>query len=930
MKTIYKNLKFTVALLLSVIGIAVSHLSAQTSISAIGATYTQDFNLLTPAGSWADNSTIANWFTMDANGNPATSFSLNDGNGTTAGLASYGSIGSSDRALGFYPSGNIGDKMYVGWRFKNTMPSTTINSLVITWTGEQWRDEDTSPQTINLVYQISNSAISSIDPLNLQSASLFFTSPQNTGAQISLNGNLASNRVTNTHIINEPIPPGYEVMVVWETTDLNPNHLMAIDDISVTDKASQTITFGTPVTKTYGDASFSSGASSSSGLTVSLVSSNTLVATVSGGNITIVGPGKSNITASQAGNGSYDAALDVVRVLSVKPKVPITIEATNISTTSFQANWTADNGLNDAGTTYTVQYANNASFTGAQTKTSTIKNININSLSPNTIYYYKVYAINNTVASSYNVASAITTGSDYITANTGNWDTGSNWNVGYINDIANSITIQHAITLDNARSSVTTNSLVLKSGGKLTTNQVINVLNELVIEADASGNNVGQILNSGTINLALNAKVIVRKSFTANQWNFMGFPFNVSSSTVFAQNGSTPLTWADLGGSGDYVVQEYDGLKRNNTGQANTSGAGLNWINVPGKTFVAKKGYIIACPTSRVIDFTIRGENKADIFSISGSTASLGMYFDNPSSYHRNWNLVTSPYLSSFELATTTNHAPYYAYNGANYTTKLSGETLIVPPFRSFFLQAQSATMSFGNSGKRVNAPANKEVQAEVDDICLQLSNGNSQYDDETRIRLQDGASTDYVIGQDAAKMFGTDANVSYIYSTINGFGAAINTLPRTITNVELQTKFAATGNYSISMNNTDKVTNYAAVILFDKVTGKSTDLLSTGSYSYTTTATGTTNRFKLSLAPKLTTGMAVSNDGKIQITSMLNGAVISGLSANTAVNVFDTSGKSVFAGIVANGQCIKLNKGLYVFDITTTDKTIQIKSFIR
>ncbi|MFZ4582512.1 MAG: fibronectin type III domain-containing protein, partial [Paludibacter sp.] len=807
MKTFYNNLKFS-ALLFSLIGISTAQLFAQTSISAIGSTYTQDFNTLISAGSWTDNSTIANWYTLDANLSPSTTISLNDGNGLNGGLTSYGSIGSPDRALGFFPAGSIGDKMYVGWRFKNTMPLTTINSLVITWTGEQWRDEDTSPQNINLVYQISSSAITSIDPLNLQSASMLFSSPQNTGAQISLNGNLVANRATNTHVINEPIAPGSEIIVVWETTDLNPNHLMAIDDISVTAKASQTITFGTPVTKTYGDASFSSGATSSSGLTVSLVSSNTLVATVSGGNITIVGPGKSNITASQSGNGSYDAALDVVRTLSVKPKVPITIEATNISTTSFQANWTADNGLNDAGTTYTVQYANNASFTGAQTKVSSVKNVTINSLSPNTIYYYKVYAINNTVASSYNVASAITTGSDYITANTGNWDTGTNWNVGYINDIANSITIQHAITLDNARASVTTNSLVLKTSGKLTSNQIINVLNELVIEVDATGANVGQLLNTGSINLGLNAKVIVRKSFTANQWNFMGFPFNVASSTVFAQNGSTPLTWFDLGGSGDYVVQEYDGSKRNTTGLANTSGAGLNWINVPGRTFIAKKGYIIACSSSRVIDFTLRGENKADIFSISGSTATLGQYDSNPSVYHRSWNLVTSPYLSSFELATTVNNAPYYAYNGVNYTTKLSGETLIVPPFRSFFLQALSSSISFGNIGKRLNAPTAKETQAEVDDIYLKLSNGNSIYDDETRIRLQDGASSDYVIGQDAAKMFGMDSNVSYIYSTINGFGAAINTLPRTISSVELQTRFAAIGNYSISINNTDKVNN--------------------------------------------------------------------------------------------------------------------------
>jgi hypothetical protein len=245
-------------------------------------------------------------------------------------------------------------------------------------------------------------------------------------------------------------------------------------------------------------------------------------------------------------------------------------------------------------------------------------------------------------------------------------------------------------------------------------------------------------------------------------------------------------------------------------------------------------------------------------------------------------------------------------------------------------LQATSNSQSFANGGRKVSALTAKETQAEVDDIYLNLSNGNSTYDDVTRIRLQDGASPDYVIGTDAVKMFGMDANVSYIYSTINGQVAAINTLPRTTSAVDLQTRFAATGNYSISISNTDKVNNYAAVILYDKVTGRSTDLLSTGSYAYTTSTTGTTNRFSVQFAPKITTGVSVSTDGKIQISSTANAAIINGLSANAQLAVYDTSGKSVFVGTISNGQAVSLNKGLYIFEITTLDKTTRLKSFIR
>src|SRR5690348_13486821 len=73
-------------------------------------------------------------------------------------------------------------------------------------------------------------------------------------------------------------------------------------------KQNQTITFNPLANKTYGDAAFPLGATSSSGLTVSYSSSNTNVATVSGNTLTIVGAGSTTITASQAGSDNYNAA----------------------------------------------------------------------------------------------------------------------------------------------------------------------------------------------------------------------------------------------------------------------------------------------------------------------------------------------------------------------------------------------------------------------------------------------------------------------------------------------------------------------------------------------------------------------------------------------------------------------------------------------
>ncbi|AWA30059.1 hypothetical protein HYN48_08185 [Flavobacterium magnum] len=85
-------------------------------------------------------------------------------------------------------------------------------------------------------------------------------------------------------------------------------------------KLGQTITFGALSPVTYGDAPFALTATSDSGLTVTYLSSDPTVATVSGNTVTILKPGTTNITAQQAGDINYNAAVDVVQSLTVNTK----------------------------------------------------------------------------------------------------------------------------------------------------------------------------------------------------------------------------------------------------------------------------------------------------------------------------------------------------------------------------------------------------------------------------------------------------------------------------------------------------------------------------------------------------------------------------------------------------------------------------------
>ncbi|MEL1244739.1 YDG domain-containing protein [Flavobacterium sp. DGU11] len=85
-------------------------------------------------------------------------------------------------------------------------------------------------------------------------------------------------------------------------------------------KLAQTITFASNITKTYGDAEFDLTATASSGLAVTYTSSDESVATISGSTVIILSNGVTTITASQAGNGVYNAAANVAKTLTVNKK----------------------------------------------------------------------------------------------------------------------------------------------------------------------------------------------------------------------------------------------------------------------------------------------------------------------------------------------------------------------------------------------------------------------------------------------------------------------------------------------------------------------------------------------------------------------------------------------------------------------------------
>ncbi|MDR0901974.1 MAG: hypothetical protein LBM92_04305, partial [Opitutaceae bacterium] len=122
--------------------------STDAQVPYTGGAYTQDFNTLPRAGgrnTWENNKTLPGWH-ADFMTRENLPFFRADSGGGSVGVASYGSDGSADRALGSRVSANSGD-MALGFCLRNDT-GATITSVTISYDGEQWREDGETPATL--------------------------------------------------------------------------------------------------------------------------------------------------------------------------------------------------------------------------------------------------------------------------------------------------------------------------------------------------------------------------------------------------------------------------------------------------------------------------------------------------------------------------------------------------------------------------------------------------------------------------------------------------------------------------------------------------------------------------------------------------------------------------------------------------------------
>ena len=221
------------------------------------------------------------------------------------------------------------------------------------------------------------------------------------------------------------------------------------------------------------------------------------------------------------------------------PANPSNLTFTSVAQASMTLNWN-DNANNEVGYAlynsidginyiYITQLAaNSTSYTAS-------------SLSPGTTYYWKVYAVTEGgMSASLAGWQATTAAASYISAQTGNWNTGTTWVGGSVPSANSDVTIAngHTVTIDV---DIAVNNLTVGQGasgtlliGNNVTARTLNVLGNITVNTGAqfavnaasatSGhmlNLTGNILNNGTFDLGPGATTRCQTTFNKSGNQFM-------------------------------------------------------------------------------------------------------------------------------------------------------------------------------------------------------------------------------------------------------------------------------------------------------------------------------------------------------------------------------------------------------------------------
>ena len=451
----------------------------------------------------------------------------------------------------------------------------------------------------------------------------------------------------------------------------------------------------------------------------------------------------------------------------------------------------------------------------------------------------------------------------------------------------------------------------------------------------------------GTLNVKHTNGVYLDVRIDPSNWHYMTLPYDCRVGDITFVDGTPAVV------NTDYLLGWYDGAYR-----AEHKTGGWTYITDNDYILKKGLGYIVALPgdgkVRREIRFPMANSVIAEDLTsktVSGLYAYGGDKTDaelRPN--HKGWNMIGSPYLYTYTTDIvkeplqmgTLEHSPVNPWDGtwvrtgdARYIVEpinngWSGysQTTIdyLKPFTSYFIQVggvlkngeyttvtpeteQEIVFAANSVARNASAPR-KVAEAEVMDnhpvwYGVEMIAPNNEKDN-TTLLISDEFTDGYDMMDDLVKMRGDYYqyyNFPVLASNNNEGEMAYNALPDSSAakiGVPLSYYAATAGTYTIATDGRFDLEEVKAAMLYDATTTQYTNLL-TDNYSFTTNKGNNTNRFTLFVTverkkvPNITTGMDnLLANGQLSLIAVERTLVLSGLTENADIYVYDMSGKMV------------------------------------
>jgi len=202
-------------------------------ISDFTSVYSENFDSLPNVGSGLNSNNLPSGWSLYRTDNVST-FSADDGSSSESGIYSYGTTGSSDRALGSLEEGSL-TSARIGLAMTNKT-GRAIKAFSITYRGEQWRRGSGTGDKLIFEYCVGCADLN--QGTWTAFTSLDFAAPYTSTNSQQINsardGNATANRTAKSATVTVAVSDNQTISFRWDGTNItNNDDGLAIDDFTV-------------------------------------------------------------------------------------------------------------------------------------------------------------------------------------------------------------------------------------------------------------------------------------------------------------------------------------------------------------------------------------------------------------------------------------------------------------------------------------------------------------------------------------------------------------------------------------------------------------------------------------------------------------------------------------------------------------------------